>query len=218
MEDRSVLSRDARLPDLALSDADVYFGDPARPVIVLIHGGFWRPEYDRLHLRPLAAALADEGWPVYSIEYRRIPGRPDLLVADVRAALETVSGDAILMGHSAGGHLALWAAAFFKARGVIGLAPVADLELARSLDLDDGAVAAFLGDHDQNQYQPGVPAATLIHGTEDTLVPLSLSRAYADRHPECRLVELPGAGHFAVIDPLSDAWPIVIEELRRLLA
>lgn len=213
-EDRSVLSREARPPDLALPEADVYFGEPARPLVMLIHGGFWRPEYDRTHLRPMAATLSDLGWPVYSIEYRRDPGNPRATVEDVRAALAAVNRDVIVVGHSAGGHLAL----LMNSERTIALAPAADLTLARELDLDDGAVSAFVGDHGLDEFQPKTDQAVIIHGTADEVVPISVSEAYLARQPSCRLVRLQGEGHFALIDPLSKAWPIVIDELDRLLA
>jgi acetyl esterase/lipase len=247
MEDRSVLSREARQPD-----AELYFGDPARPTVVLIHGGFWRPEYDLTHLRPMASALSALGWPVCLIEYPRVPGRPDLATAGVAAAAAAYAGrEIVLMGHSAGGHLALWAAQSQAAhnqaahgqaadgplardlaagqpaaraqagaivRGVIALAPVADLALARSLGLDDGAVDDFLGACPVGDYQPEYEQATLIHGMADALVPVALSESYQGRHPLARLIRVPGAGHFALIDPISDAWPMMIEELDRLLA
>lgn len=212
MEDRSVLDRVARVPD-----ADFYFGDPARPVIVLLHGGFWRPEWDRAHLRPMASALADLGWPVLLPEFRRIPGDPQATVDDVRAAVASITGEVILMGHSAGGHLAMLATTP-EVRGTIALAPAADLALCRELDLDDGAVNDFLGKHDATPYQPMTDGAVIIHGTEDKTVPIEVSNAYAARHPGTRLITLPGEGHFALIDPLSRAWPNVIDELNRLLA
>lgn len=217
MEDRSVLDRPARLPDLALPDADVYFGESARPVVVLLHGGFWRPEWDRTHLRPMAAALADLGWPVFLPEYRRIPGDPWAMVEDVQAAIATVNRNVVVIGHSAGGHLALLVQPPQRI-ATIGLAPVADLTLARELDLDDGAVNEFAGAHGLDAFQPATPDAVLLHGTDDPLVPISLSEAYVARHPATRLVRVKGAGHFALIDPLSTAWPNVIDELNRLLA
>ncbi|HCT80928.1 MAG TPA: alpha/beta hydrolase [Micromonosporaceae bacterium] len=214
VEDRSVLSREGRLPDLALPEADIYFGDPSRPLVMLIHGGFWRPEYDRIHLRPMAAALSDLGWPVYSIEYRRDPGNPRATVEDVRAALAAVNRDVIVVGHSAGGHLAL----LMNSTRTIALAPVADLTLARELDLDDGAVHAFLGVHNLEDFQPAADRAVIIHGTDDEVVPISVTAAYLALHPSSRFVRLTGEGHFALIDPLSKAWPNVIDELDRLLA
>ncbi len=214
IEDRSILSLEAPAPDLALPTADVYFGDPARPVVMLVHGGFWRPEYDRVHLRPMASALRDLGWPVYSVEFRREPGNPAATVQDVKAAFEAVNRDVIVVGHSAGGHLAM----LVDAPKTIALAPVADLTMARDLGLDDGAVDDFLGAHAQSAYEPRSERAVLVHGTEDQVVPYELSRTYHERHPGTRLSPLPGIGHFALIDPRSDAWPIVIHELERLLA
>jgi acetyl esterase/lipase len=214
IEDRSILSLDAPAPDLALAEADVYFGDPARPVVMLVHGGFWRPEYDRVHLRPMAAALRDLGWPVYSIEFRREPGNPVAMVQDVRAALEAVNRDVIVVGHSAGGHLAL----LLNAPKTIALAPVADLTMARELGLDNHAVDDFLGSHEQRDFEPHAEQAVLVHGTEDQVVPYPVSQSYHAQHPSTRLVPLPGIGHFALIDPRSDAWPVVIQELERLLA
>lgn len=79
---------------------------------MLIHGGYWRPEYDRVHLRPFAAALSALGYQVISLEYRRIPGNPDAMVADIDLAIKNLpTDDFVLIGHSAGGHLALVACA-----------------------------------------------------------------------------------------------------------
>lgn len=242
-EDRSVLSRTAPAPDTTVRYgplpehvADAWQGDQraaARPLVVLVHGGFWRPEYDRAHTHPMAAAIRDAGWTVSSIEYRREPGRPDDTVRDVAAALAAVPGEldghdgrVIVAGHSAGGHLALWAASAAPAprqAGTLALAPVADLRLAEQLHLDDGAVPDFLGaaaasraDLDPARL-PAPPAATvLLHGLLDEIVPVAVAEAYAAVQPGSRLVTVPGAAHFAVIDPLSAAWPAVLAELDRL--
>jgi pimeloyl-ACP methyl ester carboxylesterase len=53
-----------------------------------------------------------------------------------------------------------------------------------------------------------------VHGSDDDVVPVEHSRGLAARHPEIRLVELPGADHYAPIDPLSDAWPEVLAAVR----
>lgn len=228
-EDRSVLSRPARTPDAtwrygAEADqvADRYDGAGGRRPLVLVHGGFWRPDYDRVHLRPLAAALADRGHPVLSVEYRRRPGDPDTTVADVLAAEAALPWpDAVVVGHSAGGHLALLLA-HHRGRPCLALAPVADLASADALALDGGAVADFLGGPaaaraDLDPARLGSPSApvTVLHGEADGPVPADLSRSYAAASG-ARLVLLPEHGHFAVIDPASSAWPALLAELDRL--
>ncbi len=232
-EDRSVLSRAAPGPDEVLvygnhgdQVVDLWYGEPGRALVVLLHGGFWRPEFDRTHLRPLATAVRDEGWPVAAVEYRRLPGRPDSTTSDVRSALAMLEQPMVLAGHSAGGHLALWAAAQRPEgiTGVLALAPVADLAMAERLDLDGGAVAAFLGKPaaDRPDLDPirlrAMPPVTVVHGTADGRVPYAMTETYAARHPEVRVVTLDGADHFALIDPASTAWPTVLDELARLTA
>ncbi|TYP88917.1 alpha/beta hydrolase family protein [Blastococcus xanthinilyticus] len=250
-EDRSVLTRPASAPDEVLRHgpdaeqvADVRLArGPAgdRPVVVLVHGGFWRPEYDRAHLGPMAEALAAAGWPTVTPEYRRVPGHPGLAVQDVLAAVRAVAGRpdltrgrrVLLAGHSAGGHLALLAAALLTAAvpepaeapaGVLALAPVADLVRAQELGLDGDAVVAFLGgdaatrpDLDPARLPAPAGAVRILHGDGDGVVPAEVSRSYARRHPAAVLTEVPG-GHFAVIDPRSAAWPAVLGALEDLAA
>jgi acetyl esterase/lipase len=118
VESRDVLSRPAPPPDETLrygplADQVVDLRRPAvvsGPPVVVIHGGFWRPEWDRTHTGPLAAALAGLGHPVAQLEYRRGAGWPAMasdVVAGVTAAASRL-GTPILLGHSAGGQLALW--------------------------------------------------------------------------------------------------------------
>ncbi|MEV7231869.1 alpha/beta hydrolase [Polymorphospora sp. NPDC051019] len=202
-------------------------------VVVLVHGGYWRSRYrlDLMHL--VAADLNARGYAVWNIEYRRMdmpgggwPGTFD----DVAAALDAVVGlgdDAVdparvgLIGHSAGGHLALWACCGRKPNSgartvpaaVVSLAGVCDLTLAARLGLSDGAASELLGgDPDERpevyaQADPmarvpiGVPQL-VVHGTADTHVPVVLSRRYvAGVGPEAELLELPGVDHFELIDP-----------------
>lgn len=242
-EDRSVLSREARAPDAVVTYgtepdqlADVRFGDARaeqRPLVLLIHGGFWRPSYDRAHTGPMAEALAAAGWTVASAEYRRIPHDPDTMVSDIALAMDVLpgsvqrhDGNVILMGHSAGGHLVLWASAAHRTPqlvGTVALAPVADLRLAHDQQLGDGAVIAFLDTGPESRADldprrlpsPEIPVI-IVHGTDDQLVPLDLSQSYVSTHRKARLVRVTGAGHFAVIDPLSRAWPVVIKRLESL--
>lgn len=190
------------------------------PTAVLVHGGYWRPATDRTHLRPMASRLRDSGWRVASIEYRRLPGQPDLAVADVRAALATVR-PSVIIGHSAGGHLALC-----TMRGdtpVLALAPLTDLRMSAEQDLGDGAAAAFVGAaaHERPDLDPvrlpDPPApVTVVHGTDDDRVPAAMSRSYAAAHPAVRLTTVPGAGHFELITPGTTAWPTVEHELTAI--
>lgn len=242
-EDRSILTRAATPPDEIIAYgaepehiADVRHGGERagrRPLVVLIHGGFWRTEFDRAHAGPMAAALAGAGWTVASVEYRRASPVPDHAVDDIEWALEALpakisghDGRVVVIGHSAGGHLALCVAsewAIPTLHAVLALAPVADLQLAHALNLGGGAVLAFLGvapaeraDLDPRQMPAPGPPTTIVHGDADEVVPLSVSESYVAAHPNVRLVKLPGAGHFALIDPLSEVWPAVASELERL--
>lgn len=248
-EDRSVLTRPAPPPPLTLcygeasgQVADAWTGGGravGRPLLLLLHGGFWRPEYDRAHLRPMGAALSDAGWTVASVEYRREPGCPGITLGDVRAAAGGIpaelsgrgvpfDGSVVLVGHSAGGHLALWAAAGAAVGGLAGtlaLAPVADLLLAHERGLGGGAVADFLGGPPPEDGGPDpvrLPApdspVVIVHGTRDVRVPFAVAESYAAAHPAARLVPVPGAGHFELIDPLSRAWPRVTGALAELAA
>lgn len=234
-----MLSRPASAPDAVLAFgtadqvADVRFArDPAagRPVLVLVHGGFWRPAFDRVHLRPLTEALAAAGWASVAPEYRCVPGRPDLAVADVHEAVHAVAGlpgfagrPVVLVGHSAGGHLVLQAAATLEQPvGVLALAPVADLRVAQDLRLDCDAVQAFLGEDADARPDldparlPGPPGRVrIVHGTDDGIVPIAVSESFLRHHPDAVLDRVDG-GHFVVIDPLSAAWPTVLAALRAL--
>ncbi|GAA2330394.1 alpha/beta hydrolase [Dactylosporangium salmoneum] len=254
-DQRDVLHRPAPPPDFTLRYgehpdhvADVRLPEVQdAPLVLFVHGGFWRQEWDRAHAGPLSADLAARGYAVATIEFRRTgqtgggwPGTfsdvaaaavavPDLLAKEVaHRGLRSVKVDRpILAGHSAGGHLALWYAAVAPdaVGGVVALAPVADLRRAYELDLDEGAVADLLGgapDAVPTAYASADPMVNLpsgvqtviVHGEDDDIVPVSLSRDYCRSArragDDTTLVELAGAGHFAVIDPLSGAWPAVL--------
>lgn len=237
--DRSILTRPAPEPDTTVrygegpeQVADAWL-PPAtgRPLVVFVHGGFWRARYDRTHTRPLCAALRNAGWPVAAIEYRRVAGQPGRYTEDVAAALADVpprlpGKGVVLAGHSAGGHLALWAASACAPPDLLGtlaLAPVADLRAADEAGLGEGAVREFLGadpatrpDLDPVRLRtPGSPVV-LVHGAADTGVPPAQSESYVEAHPAARLVLLAGMAHFELIDPDSPAWPSVLAELEGL--
>ena len=192
--------------------ADVRRGDER--VAILLHGGFWRPEWTRTTTRALAVDFAARGWTSWNVEYRR-SGLDDML-ADVAAALERC-GPGTLIGHSAGGHLALWAAATGKASSVVSLAGVADLGRAAREGIGGNAAVELAGADPPAHADPmrllplDVPVL-LVHGTEDDRVPVDYSRAFADASG-AELLELPGVGHFEVIDPRSPGWAQVVLRL-----
>jgi acetyl esterase/lipase len=199
---------------------DLFGTQSPGPWHVLIHGGFWRPQYDRSHLSHFAAALAATGRRVALIEYRRIPGQPDSTTSDVLAALASLDvAGATVIGHSAGGHLALWACSSLPdlAR-VVAVAPVADLPRAEALDLGAGAVRAFLGglaatrpDLDPMKLTP-LCDVVVVSGDHDDRVPIGLSREYANAK-RVRLVELASVGHFEPVDPLSRVFDTMLGTL-----
>jgi acetyl esterase/lipase len=200
-------------------------GEPAG-VVVVLHGGFWRDRYDRHLMDALCGDLASRGFAAWNVEYRRLgsgggwPATGD----DVRTAIETLVGPgAVAIGHSAGGQLALWAAAEGLVRSAVGQAGVSDLREARRLRLSDGVVDELLGDAaDLGAASPAerLPLGVrqlLVHGEADAIVPVAMSRDYARAAraagDQVELVELPGVGHFEHLDPASQAWAAVVRWL-----
>jgi acetyl esterase/lipase len=242
VDDRSVLSRKAAPPEavvrygeLVEQIADVRFGkgnSEQRPLLILIHGGYWRPSIDRTHSGPMADAIAAANWTVASIEYRRLPGHPNATFGDVTDAISRLptlvkhhNDKAIVIGHSAGGHLALWAAAQCANTllAAVALGPAADLQYGYDHAIGDGAVLAFLGvpPKERSNVDPCLMtsptiATTIIHGVQDATAPIAMSENYVARHPSTRFVRVENCGHFALIDPLSTIWPRVVAELNNL--
>jgi acetyl esterase/lipase len=216
------------------------------PVVVLVHGGFWRERWDRTTATPLASDLAARGYLAWNIEYRRVgqvgggwPGTLDDVAAAVDALADVEGADLehlAAVGHSAGGQLALWLAARLRPRvrlrAAVSLAGVVDLERGAREGLGDGAVTALLGggpDDVPERYSSASPAALLplgvpqllVHGADDAIVPPHQSRAYAElaraAGDDVELVEVAGADHFDLIDPGHDAWAAVVARLPSLL-
>jgi acetyl esterase/lipase len=202
----------------------------AGPVAVLIHGGFWKAQYGLDLMDALAEDLAARGWVAWNIEYRRLGnggGVPETL-DDVGAAIDLLAefdsvdrSRVVAIGHSAGGHLAAWAATRENPRvavtGVVSQAGVLDLQRARELRLSDGVVDRFLGDQPTSLVSPierlplGVPVL-LTHGGRDDTVPLEISERFA-RASGATLVVEPDEDHYGHLDPANPLWKAVIEWL-----
>jgi acetyl esterase/lipase len=236
------------------------FGELALPsgtprgVVVVIHGGFWKAAYDLSLGRPLAADLVERGWATLNLEYRRV-GPPGSVGTDgggggVPATLDDVAAgiDAladvegldlstvVTLGHSAGGHLAAWAASrgrFERWAGgvdvtaVVSQAGVLDLRAAHRDGLGGGAVAALLG----HPPGPGDDAADprrqlpldvplwCVHGRQDDIVPLTQSEEYVAAATaagaRAELVAVDG-DHFVVLDLAGSAWAHTLRILDTL--
>jgi pimeloyl-ACP methyl ester carboxylesterase len=193
------------------------------PAVVLVHGGFWRARWTAELMVPLARDLDARGFRAVNLEYRRMGrvrrGDWRHAVADVVAGVEA-AGPCGVVGHSAGGHLALLAAAERPqlVRAVVAQAAVADVAEADRLRIGGGVTRRFLrGDPaaDPARRAPtGVPTL-LVHGTADPDVPPSLSERYAARAGAEATLELrEGEGHFEHLDPASGAWASAVAFLE----
>ncbi len=240
---------------ISYGSAEFQFGDirvpktsgAPYPLVIFLHGGFWRKAYDLQHAGHLCAALTAAGYATWSLEYRRIgnpgggwPGTLDdaiagaahveKIAAKFRLDLERV----ITMGHSAGGQLALWLATQRRGlRGVVSLAGVSNLRSAYDLHLSTTVVADLLGGSPRDvpdrytfaspiEHLPLGLTQQLVHGTVDDTVPFSMSRDYVvaakAKGDDARLVALEGAGHFELIDPRSKYWPQIQAAVMELLS
>ncbi len=212
-----------------------------------IHGGYWRAKYDLAHAGHLCQALRAAGVATFNAEYRRVGndggGWPGTF-ADIRSAYRFVRQETsrfhldpkrlVVMGHSAGGQLALCLAAHEDSlQHAISLAGVVDLQRAFTLHLSNDAVVEFLGgkpseipDHyrEADPTELSIPHAKqwLLHGSDDDTVPPSFSRDYAEqkkkRGERIELFEIERAGHFDLIDPNSHAFKQVKSAVLSALA
>ena len=209
-------------------------GTGPHPLAMIVHGGYWRAKYDLGYMGHLCAALTAKGVATVNVEYRRVGnaggGWPGTF-ADIRAAYQFLLQNArkyefdakrvLVMGHSAGGQLALCLAAHETGvTAAISLAGVVDLQRAYELHLSNDAVVEFLGGKPAevgDHYREADPIKLaigarqwLVHGASDDVVPPAFSRDYVSAKQkmkeDARLVEIAGAGHFEVVDPRSGAW------------
>jgi acetyl esterase/lipase len=207
-----------------------------RGLAVMIHGGFWRAKYDLQHASHICAALAGTGFAVANLEYRRVgngggwPATFDDVRAGIAHAANLVGRAPIVLGHSAGGHLALRIASEMPSlTGVVALAPAADLQLCYQLHLSNDAVVEFLGGTPAEKPEayaaadaarhPATVPRIVLHGNKDDIVALELSRSFIAQRtsdePRPRLIEL-DCGHFELIDPRAAAWREVLGAVEGL--
>jgi acetyl esterase/lipase len=215
------------------------------PVVMNIHGGFWRAKYDLLHAGHLCTALTSAGFATWNVEYRRAgnpgggwPGTFEDIATSYRFLPQIAErfhldhSRVLVMGHSAGGHLALCLAAHVPSlRQVVSLAGVVNLRRAFELHLSSDAVVEFLGgkpnevpehysEADPAQLSLGQARQALIHGLNDDVVSPEFSRQYVitkrKSGENVTLLEIPKADHFDLIDPRSSAWARIEETVLRL--
>jgi acetyl esterase/lipase len=221
------------------------------PIVINLHGGFWRAKYNLDHAGHLCAALTAKGLATANVEYRRVGnengGWPNTF-GDIRGAYQFLRQDArkhsldpqrlVVMGHSAGGQLALCLAAHEPGvTRVVSLAGVVDLHRAYQLHLSNDAVVEFLHgtppevpDHyrEADPMQLSIPHVRqwLIHGLADDVVPSAFSHDYVtskqkrsgkDRE-DVHFLEISAAGHFDLIDPRTRAWKQVEQTVLQLLS
>jgi acetyl esterase/lipase len=216
------------------------------PVVMNIHGGFWRAKYGLEHAGHLCAALPKKGIATWNLEYRRVgnagggwPGSFEDVANGFRFLSQIAKqykldvSRALVMGHSAGGQLALCLAAHEPALArVVSLGGVVDLQRAFELHLSNEAVVEFLGGKPAEvaeHYEEADPMKlsiskarqALIYGIKDDVVPPDFSRKYAEvkraKGENVKLVEIANADHYDVIDPRSDAWKRVDGTVTELL-
>ncbi len=207
--------------------------DDTTVTVVLVHGGFWKEPWDYTLMNPLSEALVSEGYATWNIEFRRLGGRggwPNTF-DDVAAAIDhlsvisdehPVSLDRVtVVGHSSGGHLAMWSLGrsnpVVRPVGVVGLAPIVDLTAA------DTAAELLGGSPDDvpDRYQAAAPLldpdrVVVLHGADDTTV--GSDHADAALAAGIRVERLAGVDHFEIIEPDGPTWPILLQELERMVS
>lgn len=203
--------------------------------VIFIHGGCWLKEYDITHTNPASSALRKAGFNVWSVEYRRLGeqgGEWPASLNDVKTAVHFIQQKlndqpVAVMGHSAGGHLALLATTrktpqAENINAVIGLAAITDMVSYTQAQGSCNRAASNLmktAYTSEDDYRAASPKTKKLHantwlmqGTDDQIVPMSQT---ADL--DVKTEQLEGAGHFDLIHPNSTAWEAIIQRLNKEL-
>lgn len=209
----------------------------ASPLVIFIHGGCWLNAYDIKHSYAFTSALAQQGYTVWSLEYRRTgdegggwPGSFNDVLQGInfikkQSAYPIMHNNIVLTGHSAGGHLALLAGGQLPAdslQGVIGLAAITDIEeYASGENSCQQATTEFMGGDTAEKpdayalanpaKQPLHPNLVLLQGELDSIVPLD---QHLGKNVETKVQA--GAGHFDWIDPKSAAFKTLKDHLAEM--
>ncbi len=238
-----------RIPNLS--------ADVLAPIIVLLHGGCWLAAYDLHLMDPMATDLVSRGFAVWNIDYQRVgdqgggfPGTFNDVISGVNHLLEIEKqypidlDQVILMGHSAGGHLALWAAQpksdevethlRVNVKGIISLAGITDLE--HYYEEEEGkcgsSIKSLMGGSPidvPERYKMFSPQdfhemptdITLVQGLNDRIVPHEMVERFYEKFKntsDVHLVSVPDGGHFDVIAPNTTSWPHILVACNAFLS
>ncbi len=228
--------------DLYMPDAESpYQNEEGIPCVMLIHGGFWREKFSLDLMAPIAEDFADRGIAAWNIEFKRWKDGDEGVWMDTLSDVMRAWGQlallpgidivrSMIMGHSAGGHLALVMSAVADRKPWLAIAqsPIADLVAADHAKLSDGgdAVRRWMGCTPEGNEElwrrvnpvdnPPVSSVLVIHGKSDVDVPWTQSESYVRamkaRGVEVQSVWLPG-DHYSIIDVASDDWLTQVETI-----
>jgi acetyl esterase/lipase len=232
-----------RYGPLRQNRADLYVprdGKGPYPLVVLLHGGYWRAFYGKVVMKALAADLVRRGFATWNVEYRRIGRRQGggypMTFDDVANGIDYVAsiddsrldlGDVTFIGHSAGGHLALWAASRNGERRVVPNRVIAQAPITNLVTVGEPAYALMgceprddpdrWAECDPMQLLPIGAPLLLVHGEDDATIAVQRTRAYAEAAraagDDVTLVEPKPGGHRSHVDPRSTAWRAAMEWL-----
>ncbi len=230
------------------------------PLVIFIHGGCWLSDYNLEYLSAAAGDLVNDGYAVWTPEYRRVGdeggGYPNTF-KDIQASVDFARtlaeiypldiNNVVVMGHSAGGHLALWLATQrnlasnsrlynsnpLPLKGVISLAGITDLTAYDKIgnDCSTAVVKLMGGQADKLAVRyfksspinllPSKIPTRLIQGEVDNIVPMSQGEAYATKAKkegdDVKIITIEGGGHFDMVSPYSAAWEVIKSELKLMM-